>query len=86
MSAKQEFRVNVAGHTMPKLHFSAGPSWCGNIRNGVSLGHVRADGSSEGGWVISYRDLMRMAKAATEARAIKRVRADAAHSCRERKR
>lgn len=65
----KDMTIRTAGYNEKEtLRFSAGPGRCGGLTDTVSFAHIRDDGRSEGAWAISYRDLMRMAKAATAAR------------------
>jgi hypothetical protein len=45
------------------LRFQPARTSCGKIKDGVALEH-----NKEGGWIISYKDLIEMARLATEAR------------------
>lgn len=56
------YRIEVAGHSQPELYFVVSAE-CGRIKDGVYFCH-----GDEGGWVISYKDLLEMAKKATEFR------------------
>ena len=62
-------RIKTQGYhgRYPYLDFSPGPSKCGSINDGVVLEH-RGNRTGEGGWVISFRDLKRMYRAAEKAR------------------
>jgi hypothetical protein len=65
----EQLTIRTTGYNAKdRILFYPGPSRCGHIDDGVSLAHVGDNGRGEGGWVISYHDLMRMAKAATDAR------------------
>lgn len=55
-------KIQVVGHTNPILLFQEMTS-CGNIEDGVCLEH-----EGEGGWVIAFRDLQKMYRAACKAR------------------
>ena len=59
----RDYVVDVAGHRLP-LTYSPGQSRCGKIRDGVSFAFA-----GEGCWVISFADLVEMARIATEVRA-----------------
>ena len=63
-----EFTVEVAGHTCPHLEFTARVCRCGPIQDGVSLAFIDHAGKWQGGWVISYKDLVKMATCATAVR------------------
>jgi hypothetical protein len=52
----------VEGHPDGTLHFYP-ESQCGSIRDGVAFANGK-----HGGWVIAYKDLLKMAKLAEQAR------------------
>lgn len=61
----EAYEVLTQGHSRGDvLIFRPEKNSCGSIRNGVVLSH----GIKEGGWLISYVDLIEMARLATEAR------------------
>ena len=61
-------RFKTAGYSeTDNLAVDVGPSKCGDIQDGVVFWH-----DDRGGWVLSYADLMTIAKAATKARPSKR--------------
>lgn len=56
----------TAGYSMQgALHFSPGPTTCGEITDGVVLEH-----DNEGGWVLDFKDLKAMYEAAAASRDI----------------
>jgi len=60
---RERLKLPVAGHTYNFLKADPGPSWCGDIRDGVSF-----EFGKEGGWVMAFRDLERLYEAAVAAR------------------
>ena len=70
---KWGYKVGVEGHPH-ELYFDPSPCLCGSIKDGVCLEFRNPDPPSrrsglEGGWVISYKELLEMADLSTKARA-----------------
>ena len=56
-----EYKVKVSGHLIDVVYIDPGFSFCGSISDNVSF--RRPD--EEGGWGISYNDLLRVVLLAT---------------------
>ena len=64
-----DLSIHVCGYNdADRLQFEGGIWQGGGVVDGVCFSHIGNDGRSDGAWLMRYRDLMRMAEAATAAR------------------